>query len=140
MVIIVHFFTDTEVLTYLVDLVIRKQKHSFETFGHIVAAPFWSQIERMSQQEKEYFTKLRAIYGSALVNGPFAIIVANNDIMVGINDRTKLRPLVAAKKGSLLFISSEEASIRLVSKDLDTVWAPRAGEPVIGRLEVTKNG
>ncbi len=133
-------FTDTEVLTYLVDLIVRKQRHSFETFGHIISAPFWSQVERMSQQQKEYFTKLRAIYASALVNGPFAIIVANNDIMVGINDRTKLRPLVAAKKGSLLFISSEEAAIRMVSKDLEQVWSPKAGEPVVGKLEVNKNG
>ncbi len=129
-------FTDTEVLTYLVDLIVRKQNHSFETFAKIVSAPFWSQIERMSEEEKSFYTKLRTIYGSALVNGPFSIIVANNDTMVGINDRTKLRPLVAAKKDSLLFISSEEAAIRTVSKQLDKIWSPKGGEPFIGKLEV----
>lgn len=127
-------FTDTEVLTYLVDLLVRKQKLSFEVFAKIISSPFWSQIERMNEKEKNFYTKLRCIYSSALVNGPFAIIVANNEFMVGINDRAKLRPLVAAKKDDLLFISSEEASIRIISNSLDKVWAPKAGEPVIGML------
>ncbi|MCS7151825.1 MAG: hypothetical protein NZ928_05525, partial [Endomicrobia bacterium] len=128
-------FTDTEAMTYLVDLIVRRQKLSFETFASIVSAPFWSQIERMKDEEKNFYTKLRCIYGSALVNGPFAIIVANNDTMVGINDRTKLRPLVAARKGDLVFISSEEAAIRVITKDLDEVWMPKAGEPVIAKLK-----
>ncbi len=128
-------FTDTEVITYLVDLFIRKQKLNFETFAKIISAPFWSQIDRMPQDEKIFYTKLRAIYGSALINGPFSVIIATNDKMVGINDRLKLRPLVAAKKEEFLYIASEEAAIRCVSKELDTVWMPKAGEPVIGEID-----
>jgi glutamate synthase domain-containing protein 1 len=56
---------------------------------------------------------------------------------VGLNDRIKLRPLVAARKGNYLYISSEEAAVRKVSRDLDAVWMPSAGEATIGRL---KNG
>jgi hypothetical protein len=31
-------------------------------------------------------------------------------------------------------MSSEEAAVRLVSSQLDKFWAPRGGDPVIGRL------
>ena len=54
--------------------------------------------------------------------------------MAGINDRIKLRPLVAARKESWLYLSSEEAGIRAMCPDPDLVWTPRAGQPVIGRL------
>ena len=54
--------------------------------------------------------------------------------MVGLNDRIKLRPLVAARKDNWLYLSSEEAGIRAMCCDLDLIWAPRAGQPVIGRL------
>ena len=87
--------------------------------------------------KKAFLKALRTVYGPALVNGPFGGIVANSNYMVGLNDRTKLRPLVAARKGSYLYISSEEASIREINKDLDTVWMPKAGEVTVGRL---KNG
>ncbi len=73
-------------------------------------------------------------YGSALVNGPFAVIVANGNTMVGLNDRIKLRPLVAATKDDFLYIASEESAIREICRDPDRVWLPRAGQPIIGRL------
>ncbi len=128
-------FTDTEVMAYLVDLFVRKQKLDYEIVAKIFAAPLWSEIEVMPEDEKELYTTLRAIYASALVNGPFAIIVANNNTMFGLNDRIKLRPLVAATKGDTLYISSEESAIREICKEPDRVWAPRAGDPVIGRLK-----
>ena len=52
-----------------------------------------------------------------------------------LTDSIKLRPLTAAEKDDFLFLSSEEAAIRLVSPMLDRVWSPRGGVPVIGRLE-----
>ena len=61
-------------------------------------------------------------------------MVANHDGIVGFTDRIKLRPLIAAEKGDRLYISSEEAAIRRMEPELDRVWMPRAGEPVIGRV------
>jgi glutamate synthase domain-containing protein 1 len=72
------------------------------------------------------------------MNGPFAIIAARTGEMVGLADRLKLRPLTAAIKGDLLYISSEESAIRLVAPRLDKVWRPRGGELVIGRLKTIK--
>jgi ribosomal protein L37E len=55
--------------------------------------------------------------------------------MVGLTDRIKLRPLVAAERGDVLFLSSEESAIKCVEPWLDAVWSPCGGEPVIGRLK-----
>ncbi len=129
------FFTDTEVMTYLFDLLVRKHGLSFETVADILAAPFWDEIERQPRQKQELLKALRITYASALVNGPFSVIVANTNTMVGLNDRIKLRPLVAATAGKRLFISSEESAIRRICPRPDKVWMPKAGEPVIGRLK-----
>lgn len=128
--------TDTEVMAYLFDLLVRRHRLDFEVVGKILAAPFWSQIERVEdKRDREFLKALRMVYGPALVNGPFAVIVANSSSMVGLNDRTKLRPLVAATKGDFLYIASEEAAIRVVCRDPDRIWMPKAGEPTIGRLQ-----
>jgi glutamate synthase domain-containing protein 1 len=127
--------TDTEVMAYLFDLLVRRHGLSFELAAKILASPFWSQIDRWEdQEEKGLLRSLRIIYGPALVNGPFSVVVANSRYMVGLNDRVKLRPLVAARKGNTLYLSSEEAAIRATCRDLDTVWMPKAGEPIVGRL------
>jgi glutamate synthase domain-containing protein 1 len=62
------------------------------------------------------------------------VIAAHNRAMVGLNDRIKLRPLVAAEWQENLYIASEESAIREVCPHPDRVWAPEAGEPVIGYL------
>ncbi len=126
--------TDTEVMAYLLDLLIRRHGLPVEVACDVLAAPFWEQIERMPEEKQRLYTMLRQVYGSALVNGPFAIIFARDGEMVGVNDRIKLRPLVAARKDKWLYISSEEAGIRGMCPEPDLVWAPRAGQPVIGRL------
>jgi glutamate synthase domain-containing protein 1 len=127
--------TDTEVMAYLFDLLVRRHGLSFKLAAKIMAPPFWSRIERLEDsEEKALLRSLRIIYGSALVNGPFSVVAATSTYMVGLNDRIKLRPLVAARKGNTLFLSSEEAAIRAACRDLDVVWMPRAGEPTVGRL------
>ena len=42
---------------------------------------------------------------------------------------------MAATKDDILYISSEEAGIREICPHPDRIWSPKAGEPVIGRLE-----
>jgi len=55
-----------------------------------------------------------------------------------LNDRIKLRPMTAARKGDMLYVSSEEAPIKKVCPSPDTIWRPSGGEPVIGRLKAGK--
>ena len=82
-----------------------------------------------------FFTHLRIIYGSALVNGPFAVVVGHTHGMVGLNDRVKLRPLIAARDGDMLYIASEDSAIREICPHPEKVWMPKAGEPVVGILK-----
>jgi glutamate synthase domain-containing protein 1 len=126
--------TDTEVITYLFDLIVRKQRIDLDILHLVLSPPLWDRIERMSEDEMKLAKTLRILYGGALINGPFSIITATSDCMYALNDRVKLRPLAAAKKGDFLFISSEEASIRFICPHPDVVWHPGGGEPVIGRL------
>ena len=130
--------TDTEVIAYILDLLIRKHGLTIELATSVLAAPFYQTIEKMDPSKRELFTALRQIYGSALLNGPFAIIFGFSDGMVAMNDRIKLRPLVAATKGDFTYIASEEASIMEICPSPDIVWSPKAGEPVIVRTENVK--
>ncbi|WP_461568381.1 class II glutamine amidotransferase [Thermincola ferriacetica] len=127
--------TDTEAITYIFDYLIRKQGLSLELAVATVAAPFWKDIDRMERAEKDLLTALRATYSSLLVNGPFSIILGTRNGIMALNDRIKLRSLVAATKGDFLYVASEESAIREICADPDTVWTPRGGEPVIGLLE-----
>ncbi len=129
-------FTDTEVVAYLCDLLGRKHGLPEELMVRAFAPPFWDEIDRMKEADATLNSAIRLTYGSALMNGPFAIVVATADGIVGFTDRIKLRPLIAAEAGDRLYISSEEAAIRKMEPNLDRVWMPKAGEPVIGRVRV----
>jgi len=126
--------TDTEVVAYAVDLLMRRHNLPVELVARILAAPFWSDIERMRPGEQKFLRTLRQVYGSLLLNGPFAVIIAHRGEMIGLTDRIRLRPLTVGEKGDMLYLASEESAIRLISPELDRAWIPTGGEPVIGRL------
>jgi len=128
--------TDTEVLAYAVDLLMRRQHLPIDLVANILAAPLWSEIDTMAPEKQTLHKVLRQTYGSLLMNGPFSIILAHHGEMIGLTDRIKLRPLVAGTRGDFLYLSSEEAAMRLVSPILDRFWYPRGGEPVVGRLHI----
>ncbi|MBI5430798.1 MAG: glutamine amidotransferase family protein, partial [Nitrosomonadales bacterium] len=127
--------TDTEVAAYLLDLLIRRHGLDIPTACAALAAPFWKKIDGMAPEEREALTALRLTYGSALLNGPFSILFGHGKGLVGINDRIKLRPLVAASKDDMVYMASEESAIRAICPSPEKVWAPRAGNPVIVELE-----
>jgi glutamate synthase domain-containing protein 1 len=126
--------TDTEVVAYAVDLLMRRHGLPIEVAAKVFAPPLWEQIERVGPAQRELLVTLRQVYGSLLLNGPFAVIVARQGEMIGLTDRIRLRPLTAAVKGELLYLSSEESAIRLVEPDVERVWTPMGGEPIVGRL------
>ena len=127
--------TDTEVVAYAVDLLIRKHGLPVELVAKILAPPFWNDIERRPASERELLRALRQVYGSLLLNGPFTVIIAHQGEMIGLTDRIRLRPLTASIKNQMLFLSSEESAIRLVCPDLDEAWIPMGGEPIVGSLD-----
>ena len=126
--------TDTEVVAYLFDLLVRRHKMPMDLAVRALASPFWKDIDRMPKREQKIATAIRQVYGGALLNGPFSIILGHSRGMVGFNDRIKLRPMTCATKGDdMLYMSSEESAIREIT-DPDTVWSPKAGTAVIGEL------
>ncbi len=127
--------TDTEVIAYLFDLLVRRHKMSIELAAKALAPPFWKDIDRMPDRERKIATAIRQVYGGALLNGPFSIILGHSRGMVGFNDRIKLRPMTCGRKDDMLYMSSEESGIREIAPDLDEVWSPKAGTPVIGELD-----
>lgn len=126
--------TDTEVMAYAADHLMRRHGLPVEVAVKVMAPPLWDEIARMPAAEQKLYRALRQVYGGLLFNGPFTIIMAHEGEMVGLTDRLRLRPIIAATRGDRLYISSEEAPIRLVSRELDRLWSPVGGEPVVGRV------
>jgi glutamate synthase domain-containing protein 1 len=126
--------TDTEVVAYLFDLLGREHGLPEDVIVEALAPRFWDEIDEMPEKQEKFMRTLRLTYGPALMNGPFAIVVANHKGIVGFTDRIKLRPLVVGENGARLYISSEEAAIRVLDPNVEKIYMPRAGEPVIGRV------
>ncbi|NLG32207.1 MAG: hypothetical protein GX550_01655 [Syntrophomonadaceae bacterium] len=121
--------TDTEAITYAFDLLMRKQKLDLQDTIDVIAAPFWETTE------DKKVARYRRIYSSLLLNGPFSIIVTTRNGLVALNDRIKLRPLMAATKDEFLYVASEEAAIRAIEPNPEYIWSPGGSEPVLGLVK-----
>ena len=124
--------TDTEVITYIMDYLLRVQGLSLEEAASVIAAPFWSTIERKTDiEDKQKHIYLRTLFSSLLITGPFSIVLGYNGGLMALNDRLKLRSMVVGEKDDKIYIASEEAAIRTMEPNAEHIWAPSGGEPVI---------
>ena len=130
-----NLLTDTEVITYIVDYLGRRLGMTYEEIAHVIAAPFWQTIERMDDERKQYYTYLRNAFSSLLITGPFSIMVGFDGGLMALGDRLKLRSLVVGEQGDTVYLASEESAIRVIAPELDRLYAPRGGEPVIVTLQ-----
>lgn len=127
--------TDTEVITYIMDYLIRKQGLTHAEAASVIAAPFWSTIDKKPSPEKEKLTYLRKTYSSLLITGPFSIVFGFNGGLMALNDRLKLRSMAVGEKDDKVFIASEEAAIRTMEPDAENIYYPAGGEPVIVKVK-----
>ena len=127
--------TDTEVITYLIDFLVRRRGLSYEEASQVLAAPFWSTIQRREPEERARLTYLRSAFSGMLVTGPFSILVGFTGGILALNDRLKLRSMVVGEKDGTVYIASEESAIRVIAPELDRLFSPKGGEPVVYRLE-----
>ena len=127
--------TDTEVITYIADYLLRRQGLSEEELASVIAAPFWSTIERLPEQRRRELEYLRKIYPSLLITGPFSIVLGFTGGLMALGDRLKLRSMVVADKDDLTYIASEEAAIRRMESDAENIRMPAGGEAVIIKLK-----
>ena len=61
--------TDTEVVTYIFDLLVRKHKMPIEYALSAIAPRFWNEIDNMPEEERKIHEAIRMTYGSAALNG-----------------------------------------------------------------------
>lgn len=127
--------TDTEVMAYAIDMLHRRHGVSMERVAQVLAPPHWREIDLMEdQRQAEVYRALRRVYGSLLMNGPFSIIAGHSAGMMALNDRLKLRSLVAAQADVRTYVASEEAAIRAVCPNPSRVWSLGGSEPLIVHL------
>lgn len=128
--------TDTEVITYIMDYLLRVQELTLEEAASVIAAPFWSTISAKSDlEDKKKHIFLRTMFPSLLVTGPFSIVFGFNGGLMALNDRLKLRSMVVGEKDDKVFISSEEAAIRTMEPNAENIWYPAGGKPVIIKVK-----
>ena len=129
--------TDTEVITYIADYLLRRQRLTLEEAASVIAAPFWSTISAVGEKDPERAKRLaylRTVFPSLLITGPFSIVLGFEGGLMALNDRLKLRSMVTAEKDDKVFIASEEAAIRTMEPDAENIYAPAGGEPVIVKV------
>ena len=128
--------TDTEVITYIMDYLLRVQGLTLEEAASVIAAPFWSTIENKTDiEDKNKHIYLRTLFPSLLITGPFSIVLGFDGGLMALNDRLKLRSMVVGEKDDKVFIASEEAAIRTMEPDAQNIWSPAGGEPVIIKVK-----
>ena len=128
--------TDTEVITYIMDYLLRVQGLTRQEAASVIAAPFWSTIETkndMEDQKKHIY--LRTMFPNLLITGPFSIILGFEGGLMALNDRLKLRSMVVGEKDDKIYIASEEAAIRTMEPNARNIWFPAGGEPVIIKVK-----
>jgi len=124
--------TDTEVITYIMDYLVRRQGLTLDEAAGVIAAPFWSTIaSEPDEKKRRLHTYLQTVFPSLLVTGPFSIVLGFTGGLMALNDRLKLRSMVVGEKGDRVFFASEEAAIRAMEPEAENIWAPAGGEPVI---------
>ncbi len=127
--------TDTEVLAYAVDLLMRKQRLPIEVVSQILASPFWSEIDQMDSKKKLAFKVLRQTYGSLADEWSFQHnhrASWGNDWVNGPHQAASYdcsdqrRACFTCPVRRRRFVWFRQCWIRL--------WAARGGEPLIGRV------
>jgi glutamate synthase domain-containing protein 1 len=130
--------TDTEVVTYLWDLLVRKHSLPIPAAAFAMAPWYHNDILRLDPESARLATWLRVTYKEALLNGPFSIIVGRREpeiTMIALADRKKLRPLLVGRSpgGRTLYTASEECAVRVIEPQAET-WTPNAGSPMIAQV------
>lgn len=127
--------TDTEVVAYMWDLLVRRNGLPLEAAAFAMAPPTYQEIGLLPPEQRRLAEWLRITYREAFLNGPFSIIVGRSrpeTTLIALADRKKLRPMIAglSPDEKVAYCASEESAIRIAEPDART-WAPGAGNPFV---------
>lgn len=130
--------TDSEVVTHLLDYLVRVEGLSIEDAAMLMSNPYNKWLDRMPIGRQDSIRQLIVSHKSACLDGPFTVIAGyadgNDTYMLGLIDRSKFRPIIVGEDEENLFIASEECSIRAISPHAH-VWTPEPGSFVLASLE-----
>jgi glutamate synthase domain-containing protein 1 len=131
--------TDSEVITYIVDLLWRQHKLPKQIAAMAMAPRYYDELATWPEAQRRLAMIIRMTYRAAMVNGPFSILVGTNEpkpTMMALTDRKKLRPMTVAvsEDGGTVYAASEECAFRRVKVKSET-WASVAGNPVIAQMD-----
>lgn len=128
--------TDSEVIAYLLDLLIRRHGLTIFEAAAVFAPNYWASVEREKDEDiRDRAIAFKTIYESAMLNGPFAVLAACKKGLFTITDNTKLRPMVIGHSGESSFFASETSALYVMEEGLDEVFTPRAGQPCLVELD-----
>lgn len=99
----------------------------------ILCPPTWNEIEKFEENISSEYKQARIKYPSLLIDGPFSIIMGDQDQIWGLRDRKGLRPLVYAKNGDYTYFSSEASSIKAMCADKLEILDCPPGKPIFSR-------
>ncbi|MCE5297189.1 MAG: hypothetical protein LLG16_08835 [Euryarchaeota archaeon] len=130
--------TDTEVVVYMWDLLVRKHGLPIAAAAFAMAPWTYDEIEHLDADSRKLAMWLRFTYREAFLNGPFSILVARSQpvpTLITLADRKKLRPMLVGRSldGGLAYCASEECAIRIVDETAET-WQTNAGSPMIAQV------
>ena len=130
--------TDTEVIAYIWDLLVRRHKMPIQAAAFAMAPWTHEEIATLDPDGKKLATWLRIAYREAFLNGPFSILVGRSQpeiTLIALADRKKLRPMLVGKSpdDKFAFCASEECAVRTVQPDALT-WTCNAGSPFIAQV------
>lgn len=103
--------TDTEVITYMVDYLLRKQGLTLEEMASVIAAPFWKTIEAKPKEERETLAYLLQHVRKPADYGP----VFHPARLRGRHDGLKRQApssasMVVGEKDDMVYVASEECA------------------------------
>ncbi len=127
--------TDSEVITYLLDHLVRHTGLSVHDAATVLTMPyerFWARLP--DGPEKTYFRDLSRGYTGANLDGPFVVVAGYADehdtYMLGLMDRSKFRPILVGEDENRFYLASEECQIRSISPNA-RIWTPVPGSFVL---------
>lgn len=126
--------TDSEVIAYLLDFLVRQEKLSLAEAATVLTDPYEKWWDRTSSGNAKLLKKLHIDYIGTHLDGPFAVVAGYSDgydtFMLGLSDRSKFRPIIVGEDEARIYIASEECQIRAVSPKAK-VWTPMPGRFIL---------
>lgn len=116
--------TDSEVIAFLLDHLTSVEGMNIETAAQLLCNAFEDDVE-----DPEWIRRAVRLRGARL-DGPFTVVAGYCDgydvYLLALTDRSKFRPIVVAEDSDYVYVASEEAEVREVSRDA-RVWTIEPG-------------